>query len=111
MGRGGIYFRQTLPSSKKPESRRTPLGVPEERSSSIEFHDIESGSVSQMVDSSSTELLEEINSKSYETTYLAMGFGIEYLRACCSCCGKLADLDLLCNPPTLCWRLGLGDSR
>jgi len=61
MGRGGIYFRQTLPSSKKPESRRTPLGVPEERSSSIEFHDIESGSVSQIVDSSSTELLEEIN--------------------------------------------------
>src|SRR5437762_14210175 len=63
MGRGGLYFRQTLPSSKKPESRRTPLGVPEERSSSIELHDIESGSVSLMVDSSFTELLEEINSK------------------------------------------------
>ena len=64
MGRGGIYFRQTLPSPTRSESRRTPLGVPEERSSSIEFHEIESGSVSQMVDSSSAELLEEINSKS-----------------------------------------------
>ena len=64
MGRGGIYFRQTLPSSKRPESRRTPLEVREEGSSSIEFHEIESGSVSQMVDSSSAELLEEINSKS-----------------------------------------------
>src|SRR5207248_5855659 len=42
----------------------------------------------------------------YETTYLAMRFGIGYLRACCSCCGKLDDLDLLCNLPTLCWRLG-----
>jgi len=64
MGRGGIYFRQTLPSSQRPESRSTPLEVREERSSSIEFHEIESGSVSQMVDSSSAELLEEINSKS-----------------------------------------------
>jgi hypothetical protein len=64
MGRGGIYFRQTLPRSKTPESRRTPVGVREEGSSSIEFREIESGSVSEMVDSSSAELLEEINSKS-----------------------------------------------
>jgi len=61
MGRGGIYFRQTLPSS---DSRRVSSGVPEEESSSIEFKEIESGSVSQMVDSSSAALLEEINSKS-----------------------------------------------
>ena len=64
MGRGGIYFRQTLPSSSSSEARRIPSEVPEEQSSSIEFKEIESGSVSQMVDSSSAALLEEISSKS-----------------------------------------------
>jgi hypothetical protein len=61
MGRGGIYFRQTLPSS---DNRRISSDVPEEQTSSIEFKEIESGSVSQMVDSSSAALLEEISSKS-----------------------------------------------
>ena len=60
MGRGGLYFRQTIPSS---DNRRTPSEVLVEQSS-IEFKEIESGSVSQMVDSSSAALLEEINSKS-----------------------------------------------
>ena len=60
MGRGGIYFRQTIPSS---DSRGTPSLVPQEQSS-IDFKEIESGSVSQMVDSSSAALLDEINSKS-----------------------------------------------
>jgi hypothetical protein len=61
MGRGGIYFRQTLPSSN---NRIIPSDISEEQSSSIEFKEIESGSVSQMVDSSSAALLEEISSKS-----------------------------------------------
>lgn len=61
MGRGGLYFRQTLPSS---DSRRTSSESPEEQSSNIDFKEIESGSVSQMVDSSSAALLEEISSKS-----------------------------------------------
>src|SRR5437867_9599022 len=52
MGRGGIYFRQTLPSSSSSDTRRIPSEVPETQSSSIEFREIESGSVSQMVDSS-----------------------------------------------------------
>jgi len=60
MGRGGIYFRQTLPSL---DNRPIPSEPPSERPSSIEFKDIESGSVSQMVDSSSAALLEEISSK------------------------------------------------
>src|SRR5437764_13687992 len=64
MGRGGIYFRQTLPSSKKPERSRTPLGVPEERSSSIEFHCIGRGSVCQMGYASSTGLIEEVSTQS-----------------------------------------------
>ena len=64
MGRGGIYFRQTLPISPSFEKTRFPSNFPEQQSSSIEFKEIESGSVSQMVDSSSSVLLEEINSKS-----------------------------------------------
>lgn len=64
MGRGGLYFRRTLPSSSSSETRRVPSSVPEEQTSSIEFNEIESGSVSQMIDSSSDALLEEINSKS-----------------------------------------------
>src|SRR6201986_929074 len=56
MGRGGIYFRQTLPSS---HSNGVPTEVPEQQTSSIDFKEIESGSVSQMVDSSSNALLEE----------------------------------------------------
>ena len=64
MGRGGIYFRQTLPSASSSKSGRVPPDIPPEQSSSIDFQEIESGSVSQMVDSSSAVLLEEVNSKS-----------------------------------------------
>lgn len=61
MGRDGLYFRQTIPSS---DNRRTPSEVSDEQTSNIDFKEIESGSVSQMVDSSSVALLEEISSKS-----------------------------------------------
>src|SRR5437763_1727011 len=60
MGRGGIYFRQTLPSSRNPQMPPAPT---EERPSNIDFKEIESGSVEAMVDSSSEALLQEINSK------------------------------------------------
>jgi len=55
MGRGGVYFRQTLNSSGAP--------APADNSSGIALTEIESESASQMVDSSSASLLEEINSK------------------------------------------------
>ena len=61
MGRGGIYFRQTLPISN---NRRSPPELSQEQPSSIVMQEIESGSVSNMVDSSSAALLEEISSKS-----------------------------------------------
>src|SRR5712692_8588823 len=64
MGLGGIYFRQTIPGSKK---HNIPSEVPEKESSSIDLKEIESGSVSQMVDSSSAALLEEIQTKSRKT--------------------------------------------
>ncbi len=60
MGRGGVYFRQTFPS---PEGTRTPITPSTQQSAGIEFKEIESGNVSQMVDSSSSALLDEINSK------------------------------------------------
>jgi len=63
MGRGGIYFRQTLPSSP---NRQIPP-TPEDAASNIDFKEIESGSVEAMVDSSSGALLQEINSKAKKT--------------------------------------------
>jgi len=91
MGRGGIYFRQTIPSS---DSRRTPSLVPQEQSqvpeeqSSIDFKEIESGSVSQMVDSSSAAILDEINSKSRKMLIwpwvLAVGIGLPIALAAAS---------------------------
>jgi hypothetical protein len=61
MGRGGIYFRQTLPSPGVHQPKRTPDVSPQ--SSNIQFKEIESAGVNQMVDSSSVALLAEINSK------------------------------------------------
>ena len=78
MGRGGIYFRQTIPNSDSPQVRSSGQ---EEQSSEINFQTIESGSVSQMVDSSSAGLLEEINSKSKKPQYWpwVLGFSISLL--------------------------------
>jgi hypothetical protein len=76
MGRGGLYFRQTLPSSSSSETRRAHSEVPAEQSSSIEFDEVQSGSVSQMVDSSSSALLEEISSKSKKLLIWPWVFGL-----------------------------------
>jgi hypothetical protein len=54
IGRGGIYFRQALPRK---------LAGKNEGSPGIELQGIESASTSQMVDSSSSELLQQIQSK------------------------------------------------
>jgi len=80
MGRGGLYFRQTIPNS---DSRRIPSEVPEEQSSGFDFKEIESGSVSHMVDSSSAALLEEISSKSKKAPIWpwVLGFNICLLGA------------------------------
>lgn len=67
MGRGGIYYRATLPPSK-PSQRPNiqpdfppPSQIPPGTHAPLE--DIESADVSQIVDSSSRELLDEINRK------------------------------------------------
>lgn len=71
MGRGGVYYSKTLtPASHTPvqPSSQSPIPQPypdqkAQNSTHEAFKEIESGSVEQMVDSSSAELLEELNSK------------------------------------------------
>jgi hypothetical protein len=67
MGRGGLYFRKTLPSgrSRSPvDSSAQPLTPPARAPRDAEpLHEIASGSVLQMTDSSSAELLDEFNQK------------------------------------------------
>ncbi len=74
MGRGGVYYRATLPSSAKPkpspsssnhylpqeEPFETPI-IPIETHAPLE--EIESAHISQLVDSSSRALIEELNNK------------------------------------------------
>lgn len=65
MGRHGLYYRATLPGSNKPsqpsrKSSRHPLNI---QVSSVEMQDIESVDVLQLQDSSSADLLAEMNNK------------------------------------------------
>src|SRR5713101_6069214 len=68
MGIGGIYFRQALPpphstpsvpSGKRPSEQM----IPPDSATVEAMHEIESGSVLEMIDSSSAQLLQELNSK------------------------------------------------
>ncbi len=70
MGRGGLYFRATLPSSTPGRGAQFPAEPsPVEVTSEDErFQQLESGSASNMVDSSSAQLLEEINAKARRVT-------------------------------------------
>jgi hypothetical protein len=62
MGRGGLYFRTTLPSgSHRPPN--APSALPAVPPSADGLEEIESGSTLRMIDSSSAALLAEINSK------------------------------------------------
>jgi Protein of unknown function (DUF4236) len=63
MGRGGIYFRQSLSSPRASGINPSDSPIVPLQSSTIEMQDIESGNVLQMVDSNSSQLLEEINEK------------------------------------------------
>ena len=56
VGRGGLYYRQSL---GVPESRRAPVRPPTLDAEVLP--EVESGDVSQMVDTSSSALLEELN--------------------------------------------------
>ncbi|BAN33967.1 hypothetical protein SCD_n00118 [Sulfuricella denitrificans skB26] len=71
MGRGGLYYRATIPSSSAPsEQRRQPAQrldpqIPPGTHAPLE--EIESADVAQIVDSSSRELLNELNQKQKTT--------------------------------------------
>lgn len=89
MGRNGIYYRATIPSSVEPTkprvhppssgNQKVPSGTHEP------LEEIESAHVSQIVDTSSRELLDELNQKRSKTplwplvaaaSIAIMGFGI-----------------------------------
>lgn len=74
MGRGGLYYRKTLPSSSgekglpsrnnpQPLSPEIPVGT------HAPLEDIESGTVFSMTDSDSAELLDELNTKRKKLTF------------------------------------------
>jgi hypothetical protein len=73
MGRNGIYFRSTLPSQS---TRRPPPAVPEPAAGTVQLEEIESGSVGLMVDSSSAELLQEMNTKASKVAWWPITLGL-----------------------------------
>lgn len=71
MGRGGLYYRATLPPSSSPRQsppRLLPPSAPEiPPGTHAPLEEIESADVTQIVDSSSRELLDELNRKRAKT--------------------------------------------
>lgn len=66
MGRGGLYYRKTLPSTKKKPKNSTNAQYLEEASpinEQTQLQKIESAHISQMIDSSSEDLVKELNNK------------------------------------------------
>lgn len=73
MGRGGLYFRQSLPSlsshdASRPQQLPAP-SLPTPTTPSVEMKEIESADVAAMVDSNSADLLQELNSKREKTQF------------------------------------------
>ena len=69
MGRGGLYFRAALPGS--PPRQGIPVPVqpgPDADSEDERLQQLETGTASEMVDSSSAQLLDEINGKAKRMT-------------------------------------------
>jgi len=74
MGRGGLYYRKTLPSASNdkeplPRSNIQPLSPQIPDGTHAPLEDIESGTVFSMTDSDSAELLNELNSKRKKLTF------------------------------------------
>jgi hypothetical protein len=74
MGRGGLYFRATIPTEgpgKRPGQPDAPAAI---AAGEEGFQELEAGSVSRMVDSSSAQLLEEINAKAQRRPLWVIAF-------------------------------------
>lgn len=65
MGRGGLYYRKTLPAGTMPDTRHGSDGLKQDVGDPGHevLREIESGDLSSMFDSSSEELVEELNRK------------------------------------------------
>ena len=70
MGRGGLYYRKTLPSGDRSRAPRAPSSDPgfdiplgDQDPGHEPLQEIESADTAQIVDSSSVELVEELNAK------------------------------------------------
>src|SRR5436190_21348307 len=61
MGRGGLYYRASLPTGSQREARPQSRPTPELSVVHDALSEIESGSVLEMADSSSATLLAELN--------------------------------------------------
>ena len=68
MGRNGLYYKATLPSGQK-HSKSPSTEEPIETPSSVEMKEIESVDILQLQDSSSAELLVELNNKHKELRF------------------------------------------
>src|SRR5580704_13100305 len=70
MGRGGLYYRATLPSSNSGRAHpdREESDPAELTTENGRFQQLEAGTASNMVDSSSAQLLDEINGKAKRAT-------------------------------------------
>lgn len=70
MGRGGLYYRATIPSSSSSQPRFQPANTIEPvipSGTHAPLEEIESADISQIADSSSQELLNELNQKRNKT--------------------------------------------
>lgn len=93
MGRGGLYFRKSLnsPGSRAPTRLNTPQPLPRSAEPAGPevvppgtvgpLHEVESGSVQQMVDASSAELLREMNEKRRKVRLLPGAIGLSSVGA------------------------------
>jgi len=63
MGRSGLYYRATLPSSSHVSIPSSNTNQPETTPDVVNFHEIESVEASQIVDSTSADLVAEMNAK------------------------------------------------
>lgn len=87
MGRGGAYYRTTLPPASSARPAPSAQSSPRQQAMADELVEIESGSILQMTDSTSAELLKELNEKRRRsrlwplTAILSVGgVGLAYVR-------------------------------
>lgn len=82
MGRGGLYYRATLPSGSSRRSQPKPPTTPEHSGTVGTMREISSASVSQMMDSSSAALLSEFDRKKKRIRTWPLAAGLSGILLC-----------------------------